>query len=198
MLYEVITIRGYALGLVGALGQPCLHLSPAFGRQAVVRPSLQFTFVDRQPYLFAHFTTCNFVNRITSYNVCYTKLLRYTTIRKADQEAAVQAVRAGVMQYDHRLGYRGPEAFMNLPDKAGDAEYEEALAEHDDDDDLRVALVLAASRREVKAVLKSGEEVSVTGDGLRFAATSLQRGAAQRRIRRGAIIRVRQQSYNFV
>jgi len=124
----------------------------------------------------------------------YTRGFRvYTTIRKADQEAAVQAVRAGVMQYDHRLGYRGPEAFMNLPDKAGDAEYEEALAEHDDDDDLRVALVLAASRREVKAVLKSGEEVSVTGDGLRFAATSLQRGAAQRRIRRGAIIRVRQQ-----
>jgi len=123
----------------------------------------------------------------------YTRGFRvYTTIRKADQEAAVQAVRDGVMQYDRRLGYRGPEAFVNLPDKAGDAEYEEALAEYDDDDDLHAALVLAASRREVKAVLKSGEEVSVTGDGLRFAATSLQRGAAQRRIRRGAIIRVRQ------
>jgi penicillin-binding protein 1A len=122
----------------------------------------------------------------------YTRGFRvYTTIRKADQEAAVQAVRDGVMQYDRRLGYRGPEAFVNLPDKAGDAEYEEALAEYDDDDDLHAALVLAASRREVKAVLKSGEEVSVTGDGLRFAATSLQRGAAQRRIRRGAIIRVR-------
>jgi len=123
----------------------------------------------------------------------YTRGFRvYTTIRKADQEAAVQAVRDGVMQYDRRLGYRGPEAFVNLADKAGDAEYEEALAEHDDDDDLRAALVLAASRREVKAVLKSGEEVAVTGDGLRFAAASLQRSAAQRRIRRGAIIRVRQ------
>jgi penicillin-binding protein 1A len=123
----------------------------------------------------------------------YTRGFRvYTTIRKADQEAAVQAVRAGLMQYDRRLGYRGPEAFVQLADKAGDADYEEALAEYDDDDDLLVALVLAASRREVKAVLKSGEEIVVSGDGLNFAASSLQRAAAQRRIRRGAIIRVRQ------
>jgi len=115
----------------------------------------------------------------------------YTTIRKADQEAAVKAVREGLMQYDRRLGYRGPEAFVDLPDKATEADYEEALAEYDDDDDLRVALVLAASRREVKMVLKSGDEVAVSGDGLRFAAPSLQRVAAQRRIRRGAIVRVR-------
>ena len=55
----------------------------------------------------------------------------------------------------------------------------------------RWALVTGASQREVKAVLKTGETVSVTGDGLRFAAPSLQRVPAQRRIRRGAIVRVR-------
>jgi len=122
----------------------------------------------------------------------YTRGFRvYTTIRKADQEAAVRAVREGLMQYDRRLGYRGPEAFVDLPEKAGEAEYEEALADRDDDDDLSVALVLSASRREVKAVLKTGEEVVVSGDGLRFVSESLQRGPAQRRIRRGAIVRVR-------
>jgi penicillin-binding protein 1A len=116
----------------------------------------------------------------------------YTTIRKADQEAAVQAVREGLMQYDRRLGYRGPEGFADLPKKAEDTDHEEALAEYEEDDDLRVALVLAASRREDKARLKTGEEIAVTGDGLRFAAPSLQRVPAQRRIRRGAIVRVRQ------
>jgi penicillin-binding protein 1A len=116
----------------------------------------------------------------------------YTTIRKADQEAAVRALRDGLMQYDRRLGYRAPEAFVELPKSAGEAEYEEALAEYDDDDDLRVALVLSASSREVKVVLKNGEEVTVTGEGLRFASPSLQRAAAQRRIRRGAIVRVQQ------
>jgi penicillin-binding protein 1A len=116
----------------------------------------------------------------------------YTTIRKADQEAAVKALRHGLMEYDRRSGYRGPEGFVELPKDAGEADYEEALADYDDDDDLRAAVVLAASAREVKAVLKNGEQVAVAGDGLRFAASSLGRVSAQRRIRRGAVIRVRE------
>ncbi|MEO8716660.1 MAG: penicillin-binding protein 1A [Burkholderiales bacterium] len=115
----------------------------------------------------------------------------YTTIRKADQEAAVDALRNGLMEYDRRLGYRGPEAFVELAASADEADFEEALAERDDDDDLRVALVTQATPREVKVVLKNGETVSIAGEGLRFAAPSLQRVPAQRRIRRGAIVRVR-------
>jgi penicillin-binding protein 1A len=116
----------------------------------------------------------------------------YTTIRKADQEAAVQALRNGVMEYDRRGGYRGPEGFVELPAEAGEVEIEEALAEREDDDDLRVALVLAASAREVEVALKSGETVAIGGAGLRFASPSLRKVPAQRRIRRGAIVRVRQ------
>src|SRR3990170_4113405 len=115
----------------------------------------------------------------------------YTTLRKADQEAAVQALRDGLIEYDRRGGYRGPEAFVELAADADEADFEEALAEREDDDDLRVALVTQASQREVKAVLKTGETVLVTDDGLRFAAPSLQRVPAQRRIRRGAVVRVR-------
>jgi len=123
----------------------------------------------------------------------YTRGFRvYTTIRKADQDAAVAAVRRGVLDYDRRQGYRGPEAFVDLPATADEDQYEEALADHDDDDDLQAALVLSATTREVKAVLHSGETVEVTGEGLRFAAASLLRSAGQRRIRRGAIIRVQQ------
>jgi penicillin-binding protein 1A len=114
----------------------------------------------------------------------------YTTIRQADQEAAVAALRSGLLEYDRRNGYRGPEAFVELPADADEDDYEEALAERADDEELRVALVTAASPREVKLVLKNGERVDVTGDGLRFAAASLQRIAPQRRIRRGAIVRV--------
>ena len=122
----------------------------------------------------------------------YSKGFRvYTTIRKADQEAAVRALRDGLMEYDRRGGYRGPEAFVELAADADEADFEEALAEREDDDDLRVAVVTQASPREVRAVLRTGETVSITGDGLRFAAPSLQRVPAQRRIRRGAIVRVR-------
>jgi len=114
----------------------------------------------------------------------------YTTIRKADQQAAIEALRAGLLEVDRRLGYRGPEGFVELAVDADEDDFEEALAERADDEELRLALVLAASPREVKVVLKSGERVTIAGEGLRFAARSLERTSPQRRIRRGAILRV--------
>ncbi len=122
----------------------------------------------------------------------YTKGFRvYTTIRKADQEAAYEAVRRGLMAYDRSQGYRGPEAFVELAPAAGEDEFEEALAEHPDVDDLKAALVVAASTREVKAVLRSGEAITLAGEGLKFAARALEdKASAQRRIRRGAVVRV--------
>jgi penicillin-binding protein 1A len=46
----------------------------------------------------------------------YTSGIRvYTTLLKADQDAAYEAVRKNVMAYDQRHGYRGPEAFIQLP-----------------------------------------------------------------------------------
>jgi penicillin-binding protein 1A len=122
----------------------------------------------------------------------YTRGFRvYTTIRKADQEAAYEAVRRGVLDYDRRHGYRGPESFAELPDRTDEDDYDEALAEHSDVDDLRAALVLVASPREVTAVLKNGTSVTLRSDGLKFAARAFEdRTAPQKRIRRGAIIRV--------
>jgi penicillin-binding protein 1A len=128
----------------------------------------------------------------------YSKGFRiYTTIRKADQEAAYEAVRRGIMDYDRRQGYRGPEAFAELSPRASDEELEEALSEHGDVDDLRAALVLAASTREVRALLRSGEIVSVTGEGLRFVARALEEKAAPaRRVRRGSVIRMQRDQKN--
>ena len=125
-------------------------------------------------------------------NEAYTKGFRvYTTIRKADQQAAYEALRRGVLDYDRRQGYRGPEAFAALKGGATEDDYEEALLEHSDIDGLRAALVLSATPQEVRAVLRSGESVAVTGDGLRFAARALdEKAAPQKRIRRGAVIRL--------
>jgi penicillin-binding protein 1A len=122
----------------------------------------------------------------------------YTTIRKADQEAAYEAVRRGLLDYDRRQGYRGPEGFVQLSPQAADDELEDALAEHGDVDDLRAALVLAATPREVRALLRSGETVGISGDGLRFAARGLEEKAAPaRRIRRGSLIRVQRDEKKF-
>ena len=122
----------------------------------------------------------------------YTRGFRvYTTIRKADQEAAYLALRAGVLEYDRRHGYRGPEAYVELAPNADDEDFEDALADHPDSDDLHAAIVLASDGRQVELALRSGQRVTVSGAGLQFAARALDSKAApQKRIRRGAIVRV--------
>ncbi len=116
----------------------------------------------------------------------------YTTVRRKDQEAADRALRQGVLDYDRRHGYRGPEGFVSLP--AGDSQLEdavdEALQDRESVNDLVPAVVLRASPRQVRAVLHHGEEVTVAGEGLKFAARALAERNPDRAIRRGSIIRL--------
>ena len=126
----------------------------------------------------------------------YTRGLNvYTTITQKDQEAAYQAVRRGVMDYDKRHGYRGPEGYMEIPaarDAIADA-IEDELAKYPDSDGILSAVVLEASPGRVRAVLSSGNEISVTGNGLNFAASGLTSNAGNnKQIRRGSIIRLAQ------
>ena len=115
------------------------------------------------------------------------------TVNAAEQALAYRALRRGLMEFELRQVYRGPEAYVDLPaDPAAiDTRVAEALADHPDNDDLRAAVVLEASPRKVVAVLQDGEEISITGDGLRPAASGLgDKAAAQKQIRRGAVVRV--------
>ncbi len=122
----------------------------------------------------------------------YTRGFRvYTTLRKADQEAAYASLRKAILDYDRRQGYRGPEGYAELPAAADEDDIEDALAERPDSDDLLAAVVLVAEQKQVEAALRSGEKITVSGDGLRFAARSLDpKAPPQRRLRRGAIIRL--------
>jgi penicillin-binding protein 1A len=126
----------------------------------------------------------------------YTRGLNvFTTITKADQDAAYLALRRGVMDYERRHPYRGPEKYIEIPSNKSEADeaIEAELAEHPDSDDIVAAIVLQASPSQVTAVLASGEEVKITGAGLSFAQSWLSPKAAEtRRVRRGAVIRVTQ------
>jgi penicillin-binding protein 1A len=125
----------------------------------------------------------------------YTRGFRvYTTIRKADQDAAYIALRRAVLEYDRRNGYRAPEGFAQLPAAPEDEDYDEVLAEHPDNGELLAAVVLSADSRQIQAALRNGEKVLVSGEGLKFAAPALHpKTPPQKRIRRGAIIRVQQE-----
>jgi penicillin-binding protein 1A len=124
----------------------------------------------------------------------YTRgLVVHTTITKADQDAAYLALRRGVMDYERAHSYRGPEAFMDIPNKKEEAEeaIESELADHADSDDIIAAVVLEANPKSVRAVLASGEEITITGAGLGFATNLLSdKAPPNRKVKRGAVIRV--------
>jgi penicillin-binding protein 1A len=117
----------------------------------------------------------------------------YTTLIKAEQEAAYNALRKGVLDYDRRHGYRGPEAFLDTKEFKSDQDeaLDEALHDVADAGDLIPALVLAADTKQLKAYRKGGELVTLSGDALKFAARMLDDKAPPgKRLRRGAIIRL--------
>ncbi|GAB7129560.1 penicillin-binding protein 1A [Silvimonas sp. JCM 19000] len=118
----------------------------------------------------------------------------YTTLDSKDQTAAYVSLRKGLLDYDQRHGYRGPEGFID-PElfKPGSEEgLDDAMADIKDADDLLAAVVTRASLQNVQATLKGGEAITLGPDALKAARFALSdKAAPTARIRPGAIIRVR-------
>ncbi|MDG0834082.1 penicillin-binding protein 1A [Roseateles saccharophilus] len=117
----------------------------------------------------------------------------YLTLNSAEQNTAYRALRRGILDYEKRQVYRGPEAYADLPGDAKelDTRIAEALGDHPANDELLAAVVLEADPKKVTAVLQSGEGITITGDGLKPATSGLSdKGNPKTRIRRGAVIRV--------
>jgi len=115
----------------------------------------------------------------------------YTTLHSAHQRAAYAGMRYGVMEYDRRHGYRGPEGYAELPERPTEEALEDALQDTSDSDDIYAAVVAEASPKVVRVYRRGGEWIEIKDEGLKFAARLLgERVSAGQRIRRGAIIRV--------
>jgi penicillin-binding protein 1A len=127
-------------------------------------------------------------------NEAYTRGLNvYTTLNAANQDAAYAALRRGIMDYERRQQYRGPEQFVDLPKAAEEVEdaIDEALASHPDNGDVMAAVVLEATARKIVAARANGDTLEITGDGLKPAQSGLSDKAPPNiKIRRGAVIRV--------
>jgi len=116
-----------------------------------------------------------------------------TTLRSADQEAAYRALRRGIMDFERRQTYRGPEKFITLPDDPQEREDAifEALEEHPDNGDILSAVVLEAGPKKMLAQREGGEILEIVGEGLKPVLSGLSDKAAPNiKIRPGAVIRV--------
>ena len=117
----------------------------------------------------------------------------YTTIKSGEQMAAYRALRKGIMDFERRQIYRGPEKFIELPQAKDEAEeaVDDALAERPDNDEVMAAVVLEANSKKIVAMRRNAEQLEITGDGLKPAQSGLADKAAPNiKIRRGAMIRV--------
>ena len=124
----------------------------------------------------------------------YTRGLNvYTTLNAKQQNAAYAALRRGIMNYESRQVYRGPEGFVPLPEDPQKLEdvIDDALERHPDNGDIMSAVVLAVENRKIKATRQNGETFEISGSGLKPAQSGLAPHApAGIRIRPGAVIRV--------
>ena len=95
----------------------------------------------------------------------------YTTITRKNQQAAQQALRNNVMDYDMRHGYRGPS---NVLWKAGEPAWDSAkirasLRPLPSYGPMQPAVVTAATPLEATVQLADGTSVSLTMEGMRWA-----------------------------
>jgi penicillin-binding protein 1A len=132
----------------------------------------------------------------------YTLGLKVTTsLRATDQRAAWLALRRGVIAHDRKGGWRGVEDVEDLPQVDGpELERAAALAlrDHRDDDLLRLGIVLAASPKEVRVQLASGERVAISGEALRWVARAFApKAKAPMTLPRGAVVRVMEQGKSW-
>ena len=120
----------------------------------------------------------------------------YTTIRKSNQEAANRAILQGIVDYDRRHGYRGPEKTVTPgANEPGNGTWlDNALDDLESFQGMIPAVVTKATPQIVSVYSKNGSNIDISGDGLAFVKKQLEeKDAAKRTIKPGAVIRIMHQ-----
>lgn len=116
-----------------------------------------------------------------------------TTVIAKEQNAAHRALRKGVMAYELRQYFRGPEGFIELPADAEQAEetISDSISDYPDYDEMKAAVVLSASDSKVVVSRGTGESLTLTGKSLYPAQSWLNpRAPSNKRLKRGAVVRI--------
>lgn len=115
-----------------------------------------------------------------------------TTLLKIDQDTAWAAVRKGVLDYDRRHGYQGPEGFAEIDATATEDDFEDALSDRETSDNLIPGIVLSANSNRVEVYSKTGDTFKIEGEGLKFIRAALPGPTTKMKnvVRRGSIVRL--------
>jgi penicillin-binding protein 1A len=126
----------------------------------------------------------------------------YTTIIKADQEAANTAITQGIMEYDLRHGYRGPEGYVAPNELVGEnanQNMERAIDAIETFGGLSPAVVTKVTDKALRVHTTSGEDVQIEGDGLLLVNKVLRdpKVGEKLKIKVGSIVRVVKQGESW-
>ena len=119
----------------------------------------------------------------------------YTTIKKANQEAANEAILQGSLDYDSRHGFRGPEKNLDpalLQDnKEAKKSLEEALDDIETLNGFIPAVVKSLDTKSVIVFTQKSETLNITGDGLSLVKKALaEKDLKKRSLKVGSVVRV--------
>ncbi|PKO26066.1 MAG: penicillin-binding protein [Betaproteobacteria bacterium HGW-Betaproteobacteria-8] len=117
----------------------------------------------------------------------------YTTILKTNQEAANRAVIQGIVDFERRRGFRGPEKRLSteLLTTADDTVLEEALDEFEQFNGLIPAIVTKIDTKTVHLYAKNTGQVEIKGDGLSLVSSDMAlKDAKKRKFVTGAVVRI--------
>jgi len=109
-----------------------------------------------------------------------------TSIDSRLQAAAVRAVRAALIEYDQRHGYRGPAGRETVPAQAREAEWSRLLEEYSNRGWLEPALVLSVEDRSAVAWSRAHGRINLPWTGLSWARAPLADGSVGPALQRAA------------
>ena len=100
-----------------------------------------------------------------------------TTVDSRLQGAAVRALRAGLIEYDQRHGYRGPAGRVALPSGAREKEWSQALEEYSQRGGLVPALILSVDEKSAVAFTRANGRISLAWPAISWARAPLPDGS---------------------
>ena len=118
----------------------------------------------------------------------------YTTIKRANQEAANIAVLQGILEYQRRQGYQKPEKNIDLSHFTADNLREglqDALGDFDEYNGFVPAIVTEMSPKSVKVFTKNNESLDISGAGLSLLQKNLaDKNTENHKIKVGSVVRI--------
>ena len=155
------------------LGQMLEHryISKAEYEQAISEPNNAFPHeqpieVDA-PYL-AEMVRLQALDRLGNDALTEGYVVR-TTVTSTRQQAAIDSMRDGLVAYDRRHGWRGPEAHQELPPDAGNEDLDRLLSGYTDISGMQPAIVTAVSPNLATLYLASHQTVQLGLDAMAWA-----------------------------